>query len=333
VASCRSGEEVRMTRSLFWALTAGLLGSALNHAAAEPSPIATSMGDLRWGLSETEVASFAKRKLGEQYNGEIAKTKDSSKQGKLRSELKQAQADVGKSLVNFSAGHSKWDNSPIAGEFTYGNSESMLMSKAPNAQDFYFFVDGRLWKWCEVLDKAAIGGDFKKFSQTVESKFGKGRVKKGEVTPGHGNTQWLEYLDRNSRLRAADNDGKRNGYTLIYEEMATVRQLASTRPVKPTRLGGAADDDASEIKSSLPKAQKAGASEEGQIAKGPSKRSLFAGENQNESEGEYEARKQKTALEARDRQQHAHDRKEESKKGEALKQLDGLNDSDPLGGL
>jgi hypothetical protein len=322
-----------MTRSMFWVLTAGLLGSALNHAAAEPSPIATSMGDLRWGLSESEVTSFAKRKLADQYNGEISKTKDSGKQGKLRGELKQAQADVGKSVVNFSGGHSKWDNSPIAGEFTYGNGESMLMSKAPNAQDFYFFVDGRLWKWCEVLDKAAVGGgDFKKFSQAVEGKFGKGRVKKGEITPGHGNTQWLEYLDRNSRLRAADNDSKRNGYALIYEEMATVRQLASTRPAKPTRLAGAADDDASEIKSSTPKQQKAG-SEDGQIAKGPSKRSMFASDNQNESEADYESRKQKTAVETRDRQQRAHERKEDAKKGEALKQLDGLNDSDPLGGL
>jgi hypothetical protein len=323
-----------MKRSLLLVLTVGMVGSTFaNRAAAEPSAIATSMGDLRWGMSESDVASYAQRRLTEQYNAEIAKAKDGGKQSKLRAELKHAQSDAAKSLTSFDEGqHSRWDHSPVAGEFNYGDGESLLVAKAPEADNYYFFVNGRLWKWVEVLDKSAAGGgDFKKFSASVESKFGKGRVKKGELTPGQGNTQWLEFLDRNSRMRAADH-GKRGGFALIYEEMATVRELASSRPQKPSRAGGASDDDESEVKSTAPKTQ-SGNSDDGQLAKGPSKRSMFAAEHQNESDSDYQTRKQKAAADAHDKAQRAHDRKEESKKGEALKQLDGLSDSDPLGGL
>jgi hypothetical protein len=323
-----------MKRSLFWLLAVGMMSSTFVHrAAAAPSAIATSMGDLRWGLSESEVAAYVQRHLGEQYNAEIAKTKDGGKQSKLRSELKRAQSDAAKSLVQFDGAKSRWDNSPIAGEFTYGNGESLIASKGPEGDNYYFFVNGRLWKWVELVDKSAAGGDFKKFSASVEGKFGKGRVKKGELTPGQGNTQWLEYLDRNSRMRAADQTGKRSTFALVYEEMATVRELASSRPTKPSRAGGASDDDESEVKSSGPKSGPAAKQDDGQLAKAPSKKSMFAAEHQNETENDYQSRKQKAANDARDKALKAHERKEEAKKGEALKQLDGLSDSDPLGGL
>ncbi|MEY4581220.1 MAG: hypothetical protein RL701_5923 [Pseudomonadota bacterium] len=296
------------------------LGAGAGHVFAAPSPIATAMGDLRWGLSEREVSAYAKRELADQYNAQVAKTKDASKQNQLRAESKRAQAQVDKSLTNFEAGPSSWDNSAIAGEFNYDHSESMLVSKSDTAETYYFFVGGKLWKYLTVLDKrAAGGGDFKKFSHSVEEKYGKGRAKKGELTPGQGSTQWIEYLDRASRMRAADNSGKRSGFAMIYEEMASVREMASLRPKKSAP---AAEEEKAEPREAP-----------AQIAKAPNKRSVFAPERREESETDYQSRKQKTADEARERAQRAHARKEDAKKGEVLKQLDGMNDSDPLGGL
>lgn len=295
-----------MKRSMVWIVTMGLgLGLVAGRAAAEASSIATSMGDLRWGLSESDVAAYAKRQYG---------------------------TNIEKTLVNFENKGSRWDNSPVAGEFTYGNGESMMTAKGKDgSESYYFFHDGKLWKVVKLLDKK---GDFKKFSSAIESKFGKGRAKKGEITPGQGNTQWLEYMDRNSRMRAADTTNKRNTYALIFEEMATVRELASTRPKAPTRLGGLTDDDDGAPKNELKasgSSKSSGGNEE--IAKASTKRSIFGNERHEESDTEYQTRKQKLAAEARERQQRAHERKEEAKKGEVLKQLDGLNDSDPLGGL
>lgn len=315
-----------MKRSVVLMVIVGLcLGTVTQKVAAGASPIAEAMGDLRWGMSEHEVSSYAKREIASEYNAALAKTKDPGEQGRLKTALKSAQAEVDRSLITFEKGKSKWDSSPIAGEFTYNNQESMLVSKDMSGTTYYFFLDGKLWKYVRVLDKSAAGGDFKKFSKYVEGKFGKGRVKKGEVTPGQGETQWIEYLDRNSRMRAADDNGKRGGYAMIFEEMATVRALASTRPQKPTRLAGQSDDDGP--------AEEPKKASQAEVAKAKVSRSVFQQEQRAETPAEYESRKEKAQREARERAQRAAARKEEAKKGEVLKQLDSVEDSDPLGGL
>jgi hypothetical protein len=316
-----------MTRFMVLGLALGLaLAGAANRAAAEASKIATSMGDLRWGLSESEVSSFARRKLEEQYDAVIQKTKDNGKKGQLRADLKRAQQEVAKSRVEFEGSSSKWDRSAVAGEFSYGNDESMLSAKDPEGESFYFFLNGRLWKYYRALDKNNAGGDFKKFSQAVEGKFGKGRAKKGEIATGQGETQFVEYLDRNSRMRAVDNS-KHGVFAMVYEEMATVRELASTRPSKPTRLAG--QDDADDAKAAAAKPAK----EDSQVAKANVKKSIFGSDRQQETDADYQNRKQKAAADARAGQMRAHERKEDAKRGEVLKQLDSVNDSDPLGGL
>lgn len=290
------------TRSWIWVFAACLVWTGLTgRAAAGGSGIAIAMGDLRWGMTESEVIAFVKRKTG---------------------------TDISKTRVEFEGSKSRWDSSVIAGEFSYGDDESMLTAKVDGAQSFYFFRDGRLWKWYKALDQSKFGGSggFKKFASSLEGTFGKGRAKKGELNPNQGETQWVEYIDRNSRMRAADNT-KRGAFALIFEDMSVVRELASLRPTKPSRLAGADDDEGSTQKS---EPVKTGDSE---IARAQTRRSVFANEQQQESEADYQARKQKAATEARERQARAHQRKEDAKQGEVLKTLDKIDDKDPLGGL
>jgi hypothetical protein len=318
-------------RSMLMGLALGLTAVtastiATNRAAAEASPIATSMGDLRWGLTETDVVSIVKRKLADHFNEEIKQAHDAGKQAQLKTAAKKSIVDFANSKVEFEGSSSRWDHSPIAGEFNYGEGQSMLVAKDDTATNYYFFSNDHLWKWFKAFDQA---NDFKKFSSSVEGKFGKGRLKKGELAPGQGQTQFIEYLDRNSRMRAADN-GKRGGMALIFEEMATVRELAALHPNnKPSRLAGSDDDEDSKPAKTVNRPN----ADDNQVAKASTKRSVFGNDRQQESEADYQSRKQKTASDARDRQQREHDRKEEAKKGEVLKQLDSVNDSDPLGGL
>jgi hypothetical protein len=305
--------------------------SLVGQASAEASKIATSLGDLRWGMSESEVITFVRRKVAEQYDPQIAKTHDTRKQTKLRDDLRAAQASVQKSLVRFSGSGSRWDSSPVAGEFTYGNSESMVVYEDGASQNYYFFINGNLWKWYKAFDTRAFGGNnFQKFTSSIEKKFGKGHAKSGSLSAGGEKTQWVEFLDRNSRLRAADN-AKRGVFALIFEEMATVRDLASLRGnSQPSRSnqGRSNDDDESDHNSG-----RSGSSDDTQIAKAAPRASLFAQEQHAETDAEYRARSQRVAKEDRQRQASMHNRKEETKKGEALKPLEGLDDKDPLGGL
>ncbi len=326
-----------MTRSKWLTVVACLVGVGLSgwsgRASAEPSPIATSMGDLRWGMSENEVVAFLKRKLAERSAEQIGKTHDAHRQSQLRDDLKRAQSEVQKSQVSFEGGHSsRWDGSAIAGEFTYGNNESMVVNKDEASENYYFFINGRLWKWYKALGESAFGGaNFGKFSQTIEKRFGKGHLKKGELSPGQGQTQWVEYLDRNSRMRAADNT-RRGVFALIFEEMSTVHDLASLRgttPTRPTRNSYAQADDAQD--SAQSSKSRSGRTE---LAKASGKRSVFAAEAQHEeSDAEYRERIKRDVAADKQRQQNMHARKQEANKGEALKPLEGLDDKDPLGGL
>jgi hypothetical protein len=291
----------------------------VGQASAQASKIATSLGDLRWGMSERDVVTFVKRKLAEQYEEKMAKASGSTK-NRLRDELKSAQSEVERGIVNFEGRSSRWSSSAIAGEFVADNGESMIVFEDGASQNYYFFVNGRLWKWYKAFPARSFSG-FKKFASSIEKKFGKGREKNGEIAPGQGETQWLEFLDRNSRLRAADNT-KRGVYALIFEEMATVRELASSRaPSKPSRSSYSDDDEGSSGKS------------ESQLAKAPARKSIFAEEQHAETDAEYRARQKKIAAEERAAQQRVHERKQDSKRGEALRPLEGMDDKDPLGGL
>jgi hypothetical protein len=316
------------TRSWIWVVAACFVWTGfVGRAAAGGSTIANAMGDLRWGMTESEVISYVKRKLGEQYAAKISKA-SGAQQAKLKSELQRAQAEVAKSRVEFEGSRSRWDSSPVAGEFNYGDDESMLTAKGDGSQSFYFFRDGRLWKWYKALDQSQFGGSggFKKFSSSLEGSFGKGRAKKGELNPNQGETQWVEYLDRTSRLRAADNT-KRGVFALIFEDMSVVRELASLRPTKPSRLAGQDDDEAAPAPKDNVKTG------DSAIARAQTKRSVFASEQQQESEADYQSRKQKSANDTRERQVREHARKQDAKQGEVLKTLDGIDDKDPLGGL
>jgi hypothetical protein len=317
------------TRSWIQILAVTLVWTGLSSvAAAGGSKIADQMGDLRWGMTEREVVSYAQRQVGERYAAEFKKA-DAGKQAKLKEQIKREQAEIPRSRVTFEGSKSRWDSSPIGGEFNYGNDESMIVAKAADGQNYYFFKDGRLWKWYQALDKSGIK-DFKKFTSTVESKFGSGRTKKGELNPGQGETQWLEYLDRNSRMRAADNT-KRGVYALIYEDMAMVREMASLRPAKPARLAGADDEEVDQVSASKKSGDTKGGDNE--VARANTKRSVFGNEQREESETDYQSRKEKARVEARERAARAHARKEDAKQGETLKALDKIEDNDPLSGL
>jgi hypothetical protein len=314
-----------MARRAAWLLSC-LVILAAGTVHAEASKIATALGDLRWGMSEHDVATFVKRKIDERAEADAKKTKSGAKKDQIRSEAKRAKDAVERNIVNFEGSRSRWDASPIAGEFNYGNGESMIVFEDAGSTNYYFFNGGRLWKWFKALDTSAFGGGgFKKFSASVEKKFGHGYTKQGDVAGKK--SQWVEYLDRNSRLRAAD-ASSRGAFALIFEEMATVREMASLKP-QPKRKTYAEDGE-----TVAPSKAASGNGGREEVARaGSTRRSIFADEQRTETDAEYSARRQKLAKEEREKQQRIHDRKQDSKRGEVLKPLEGINDADPLSGL
>ena len=194
----------------------------------------------------------------------------------------------------------------------------------PIAKNFYFFIDGHMWKWIKVFDASSFGGSsFKKFSRTIRKRFGKGRVKSGSLSKwSDGTHQWLEYLDRNTRFRAVDNTSHHSKYSLTFEEMATVRTLSSvrvnssgrSRKVQETRRGRSPVATATRTQKKK-------------------RRSIFADEGGSETDEQYEKRRKKVLARKRRAARGIYKRRQGTRKGKVLDGLDGLQDSDPLGGM
>jgi len=293
-------------------------------AVGNAQAIGKAMGNLRWGMSDTDVSRIVKGRIAAQYGEKIKKAKGSEK-ASLERELSAKQKAVG-GVFEFSGKRSRWDNSPIAGEFGYGTDETMLMVDDGESENYYFFLEGRLWKWVKLYPTSNFGGkSFSKFSGAIEKKFGKGYKKESELNGSSKKYTFLEFLDRNSRLRAVDRSDDANKYSLVFEEMATVRQIAQLRPTSkkaPARLA-TADDEEEEVAAKPEKAEKTE----------KQRRSVFGEDNADESEDNYEARKNEMIAKKREQQRKAYEREQEMKKGKALDSLQGVDDDDPLAGM
>jgi hypothetical protein len=290
-------------------------------AVGSAQAIGKAMGNLRWGMSDTEVVRVVKTRLADQYGEKIKKAKGSQK-AQLERELATKQKEVG-GVFEFSGKSSRWDRTPIAGEYGYGTEESMLNVNDGESDNYYFFLEGRLWKWVKLYPSSNFGGKgFSKFSDAISKKFGKGYKKESELNGSSKKFTFLEYLDRNNRLRAVDRSDA-NSYSLVFEEMATVRQIASIRPQTkkaPSRLA-TADDEEEEVAKKPEKAEK------------KERRSVFGEDENEESEQGYEARKNDMVAKKREQQRKAYEREQELKKGKALDSLQEVNDDDPLAGV
>ena len=303
-----------MKRTWFGLLAFAFCTAIVGQAHAAPSPIAKVMGNLRWGMNELEVKSALKGKVS------------------------------GLSGTTFDGKRASTDGTVVGEEYTHGNEESVLSYKDSGAENHLFFIGGELWKWVKVYPASSFKKDF---AGSVKKKFGKGYDKQGEVNNGSGASySYVEFVDRNTRLRAVDKSAEHRVYVLMFESLDTARSIASLRTNTirrglPAKKSSAVakrpvqddEEDEAPVASSR---RGSDASSSGAIASngsGKQKKSLFASENKGETDEEYQARKERMRQEERDAQRRLHERKEESKKGKILDELAGIDDEDPLSGM
>ncbi len=314
-----------MKNWLISALIGALLLAAPSAASANPVAVAKAMGNLRWGMSDTEVAAVVKGALKKEYTSKLKKAKGTSKH-MLKSEYSRRLNAFKNSLVEFN-GRSRWDHTSISEEYTHGNGESMMVLQGDAFDSYYFFIDGRLWKWVRTMPARSFGS-YKKFSRSIEKKFGKGYEKNGETNPGSGREyRFIEYLNRSSRLRAVDRGDRYNDYVLVFEEMATVRNLSALRPGTvrrtPSRISRVEEEPA----------QRRSGGEKARRGTDRPQRSVFSHEQRSETEQQYQERRRRV-LQKRERSQRAkHERTRARKKAKALDSLIGLENDDPLAGV
>jgi len=192
--------------------------------------ISKSMNELSWGMTKDELQNQLITKIKEKYRPLVSKTRDAVEEDRLRTAASDEMKRIRDSFVDFKGTSTGWDVSFLRGEFTHGNAESMLVSRDQNSQNFYFFIHGKLWKWYKAFDAEVFrAGDFQTFANSVQKRFGPARDASGELSASSGKRHWLEWQDDKTRLRAVDQSDFYGFYCLVFEQKATVENLAKLR--------------------------------------------------------------------------------------------------------
>lgn len=199
-------------------------------AAPQSAKIADSLGDIRWGWTPRNTFDHFSKKIEDDYRIKIAKAGGTIEEDNLRREKDDKIKAIRSSFVRFRGQGTGWDTSFIKDEFTHGSNEAVMVIRDQNSQNFYFFINNKLWKWYKAFDASVFAGqNFDAFSDAIQARFGAGVKRNGTLIEGGSNLNWVEWQDRNTRLRAVDQTQFYGFYCLVFEDKTTVGQLATLR--------------------------------------------------------------------------------------------------------
>lgn len=207
-----------------------------------------SPNGLRWGMSIDEISKLYDKVFDDEFVPLYKAVEPGPRMAELDSELADKKLLVQRNKIEFGTLPSGLDNSPLAGEFSYNNSESMTRVKLRTGVERHFFFFGAsLWKVYDVQKlgkKSKLGGDFEEAVAHLTKQFGKApRVRKADPAAGR-NLDQVDWQDKESIIRLIDHgNGKA---ALVYVDRKTEENLAKFRSNKPTNEE-ALDRDVSDV--------------------------------------------------------------------------------------
>jgi hypothetical protein len=192
--------------------------------------IAPALGDVEWGMSNKAVFNNFAKRVRSRYAKRLAKATDAMAEDSIRDRMNNEIQRIRRSYVRFRGQTTGWDVSFLRDEFTHNNGESMLVIRDGNSQNFYFFINGRLWKWYKAFDAEVFAGqDFDAFAAALQNRFGRALERRGRLTERGEEKRWLEWQDRNTRLRAIDENRFYGFYCLVFESKEVLARLDQLR--------------------------------------------------------------------------------------------------------
>jgi hypothetical protein len=204
--------------------------------------IAGEMGDLRWGMSKEELMKHFIGEVHEDYKEKFAKVTGAIEEDRLRHRLREDIKRVRESYVQFDGRTTGWDVSFLRDEFTHRNGESVIVVRDDQAQNFYFMIQDRFWKWYRAFNSEVFAGSsFDQFAEALQGRFGPAVRRDGQLHPGGDERRWLEWQDRATRLRAVDNTAFYGFYCLVFEDKSMLGSIdklrVHKRPAKDSSHG------------------------------------------------------------------------------------------------
>ncbi len=197
-------------------------------------PVAVSPAGISWGMSPNQVAMVYDKLFEEDFKPRYKKVQPGPQMTSLDAELAEVKAQVRRSLIKFGDVPTGYDATPLKPEYTYGNKEAVMNVTRDGRDRYFFFIQDKLWK---VVDEHKLG-EGKPWGKSFDEALGKlgayyeigARVREPDATNGLAAKEG-DWSDGKSHVRAAERD--ETSFGLIFEDEATVAQLASLRTNKP----------------------------------------------------------------------------------------------------
>ena len=196
------------------------------------------LGDVEWGWSQRQLVDHYSQKIRADYQTRIRKARNHTDQDRLVHERDRDIRRLRRTLVRFNGRTTGYDSGFLKDEFTHNNDETMIRVRGDNADDYFFFIDGKLWKWYHAFDASVFSGaDWDTFKAALARRFGNGLERTAKLHEDADERTWVEWQDAKTRVRALDNTTFYGFYCLVFESKDTLGRLAELRSNRNPRRG------------------------------------------------------------------------------------------------
>jgi hypothetical protein len=192
---------------------------------------------LHWGLTLEGIAKLYDKVFEDEYLPLLQKAEPGNEMTALEDEQRDKQAVLRRGRIEFGNIPTGVDQSPLKGEYSYQNSESMasLRLRSGTQRHFFFFSD-KLWKVYDehkLVKGGTLGENFEEATKILTKKFGvPGKLVPADYDKGQTYDE-MQWHDADKYIRAVD-----RGTTLgmVYTDKTVQDNIAQYRKNKPEDL-------------------------------------------------------------------------------------------------
>jgi hypothetical protein len=190
---------------------------------------------LRFGMTLEEISKLYEKVFDDEFVALYKTVEPGPRMAELDAELADKKSLIARNRLEFGTLPSGLDDTPLAGEFSYNNGETMTQVKLRSGvQRYFFFFGNHLWKVYDVHKlgkKSKLGADYAAATETLTKQFGKApRALKAEPSEGRRHDQ-VDWQDKETVVRVLDRgDGS---LALAYIDRKTEENLGRFRTNKP----------------------------------------------------------------------------------------------------
>jgi len=202
--------------------------------AVKPIQIPPASAPLKWGLTLKETAKAIDTMLDVEYKPIYQATSPGIKMKQLDGALLEEKNSFRRSRIDFGKIPVALDGTPLKGEYSYNNQESILKLNRKGETRYFFFIQDRLWKIIdevELSEKGPYGKNFQDAAVKLTALYGAiGRV----IPPNPDNQIFVttvDWKDASTHVRLIERS--ETSAAIAYEDNATLNNIDALRANKP----------------------------------------------------------------------------------------------------